>query len=102
MWRSTVGAKFCTCEEEDGGENAIPYESDDDDDDDCDIGFVFSLSLLVTAARSSADMAAETGVAAACLGAERGGGGGFVPFASVVSISEIELKRKVLFITSRD
>ena len=85
-----MGAKFCTCEEEDGGENAIPYDSDDDDDDDdCDIGFVFSLSLLVTAARSSADMAAETGVAAACLG---GGGGGSVPFASVVSISEKESK----------
>ena len=83
MWRSTVGAKFCTCEEGEGGENAIPNDSDDDDDD-CDIGFVFSLSLCVTAARSSADMAAETGVAAACLGA----GGGSVPFASVVSISE--------------
>ena len=89
-----MGAKFCTCEEEDGGENAIPYESDDDDDD-CDIGFVFSLSLLVTAARSSADMAAETGVAAACLGVG-GGGGGSVPLASVVSISEEEFDRCIL------
>ena len=48
MWRSTVDgggrAKFCTCEE-DRGENAIPYESDDDDDDG-DIGFAFSFPLV--------------------------------------------------------
>ena len=43
---SNGGAKFCTCDEERGGENAIIPRESEDDDEDFDIGFAFSLPFV--------------------------------------------------------